>query len=100
KPYTGVGLDGLEKRGVLSTDTAYLQLYAATGTIGISLLAGALAAAACAACAAALYNDHEDALLAAAVLGGLVSGAIAAFSFDSLSGAFASWNIWLLAAIG
>ena len=100
RPLTGVGLDGLAARGITSTDTSYLQMYAGTGAIGFTLLGGALLAALCTACGGGLHNKHEDAVLAAAVVGGIASAGIAAFSFDSLSGAFASWNLWLLAAMG
>jgi len=96
---TGIGLDGLEARNITSTDTAYLQLYAGAGIIGLALLGGAFLASASNAAGAAFLNDDDDSLLAAAVLGGIVSGGVAAFSFDSLSGAFSSWNLWLLGAL-
>ncbi|MEY2469759.1 MAG: hypothetical protein QOF21_2457, partial [Actinomycetota bacterium] len=99
KPLTGIGLDGLTARNVLSTDLAYLQIYAGAGVIGLALLGGALVTSASTAASAAFLNDHEDSLLAAAVLGGIVSGGVAAFSFDSLSGAFSSWTLWLLGAL-
>jgi hypothetical protein len=99
EPWFGIGLDGLEARGITSTDSHYLLVYAGVGVLGLALLVGALGTAIGTAGAAARHSDDEDAPLAAAVLGGVVSGGIAAFSFDSLSGPFSSWTLWLLAAM-
>lgn len=99
-PWFGIGLDGLHLRGIDSTDTTYLLVYAGAGVVGVTLLVGFFATAALTAGAGAVGTDDEDAALAAAVLGGVVSGVIAAFAFDSLSGPFSSWNLLLVVAMG
>jgi hypothetical protein len=97
-PWTGLGLDGATQRDILSTDSAVLATYAGVGVIGVAALAAAVGAAAATAIAAAIVADAAVAPVAGAVLGGLAAGVLGMFAFDSLSGSFASWNLWLLAA--
>ncbi len=100
RPWTGLGLDGASQRGIDSTDSAMLATYAGIGVIGVAALVGALGAAGFTALAAGSIADATMAPLAGSVLGGLAAGGLGMFAFDSLSGPLASWNLWLLAALG
>jgi hypothetical protein len=99
-PWTGLGLDGATQRGFISTDSAALSIYTGAGVIGVVALAGAVLTAGATVLAAGVIADATMAPIAGAVLGGLGTGVLAMFAFDSLSGPFAAWNLWLLAAIG
>lgn len=100
RPWTGLGLDGASQRGMDSTDSALLATYAGMGVVGVAALLAALGAAALTVVAAGVIADAKAAPVAGALLGGLAAGGLAMFAFDSLSGPIASWNLWLLAALG
>jgi hypothetical protein len=99
KPWMGLGLDGATQRGIDSTDSALLATYSGAGVIGVVALAGAIGTAGFTALAAGVVADAAAAPFAGAVLGGLGAGLLGMFAFDSLSGPFASWSLWLLAAL-
>lgn len=100
QPWLGLGLDGLTARNIIGTDSALLTTYASVGVIGLAALIGALGAAIATAGAATVRAGPRLAPIGGAVLGGLTAAVVGMFAFDPLTASFASWNIWMLAAIG
>jgi hypothetical protein len=100
RPWFGLGLDGPAERGITSTDSAVLGTYAALGVVGVAALVGAVAAAALTATSGGVMADAAAAPRAGAGPGGIASGVLGMFAFDSLTGPLASWSFWLLAALG
>lgn len=99
-PWLGLGLDGLQRRGIPGTDSALLSTYASVGVVGLAALIAALAAALATALVAAFRGGPYHAPLAGAVVGGMAAAVVGMFAFDQSTSPFASWNFWLLAALG
>jgi hypothetical protein len=98
-PVVGLGLSSLLVRGIQSTDSGYLALYSGIGVIGVSFLGIALVTAGVTAAVAAHLAAGAEQRIASAIAAGLAAAFLAPAAFDSLSGPFSSWSLWLLAAM-
>jgi hypothetical protein len=97
RPYTGVGLAGLNTYGLSGTDSMYVQTYGTLGIVGVLGLGAILLTPLVVAAGAAIRGRD---LVAAGAAGGVVAGIVAAGAFDSLSGPTSAWALWLVAGIG
>jgi hypothetical protein len=98
-PEVGLGLSSLVARGIQSVDSGYVALYAGVGVIGVTFLGIALVTAGATAAAAAYRLAGAQQRIASAIAAGLAAASLAPAAFDSLSGPFSSWSLWLLAAM-
>jgi hypothetical protein len=98
-PVVGLGLSSLLVRGIQSTDSGYLALYAGIGVIGVTFLGIALVTAGVTSAAAAHRTAGAEQRIASAIAAGLAAAFLAPAAFDALSGPFSSWSLWLLAAM-
>ncbi len=98
-PEVGLGMSSLLVRGIQSVDSGYIALYAGVGVIGVTFLGIALVTAGVTSAAAAYRSTGAQQRIASAIAAGLAASFVAPAAFDSLSGPFSSWSLWLLAAM-
>ena len=101
-PFTGIGYGGLLVRGLPTTDSSWLQLYAELGAVGLAglVLSVALAVAAMLPALTGATSHRPQRLVAAASATGLLLSLLGAAYFDLFTGRQSVLVLWVLAAIG
>jgi hypothetical protein len=99
-PYTGLGLAGLDARGLFSTDDSYLLVYASLGVVGLVLLGAVLITPTAVGVKATLQEgDRDHRLIYAGIIGGLVALFWSAASYDAFQLAEANAALWIFGGL-
>jgi hypothetical protein len=100
-PLTGLGYGALLSRGLPTTDSSWLQLYAELGAVGLAALVVSVAMALAAIGPALSGTGREPArVVAAACWAGVAISLLGAASFDLFTGRQSVLPLWALAGIG
>ncbi len=100
RPWTGLGLGGLDAAGFPTTDSSFLLAYADLGVTGAATLVAMLLVALAGAGAAVLGGRGTPRRVGAAAVAGAAALVIGAVTFDAFSVLGAARVFWLLVALG